>query len=259
MIRDAVNPAYSTNSLVQIFIVALLTKLFCVLVDLETKYVQYAILLGITALFIATNPESTTVILGISTFFIFFVTFSRQVKIKFKVDALALMLSNKGRFEEYLQHKDSQLLTLYKKNDIAFFDNPSYKRTFNVKNFKKKQQIYAIAIPSSPNMLPSNKTVRVEIWARDPYRDLSSIQEFFVCCFLGGSQDASIFDFILSKRVAMLDLVSPKGRTIRVLMMACLAGKGSDCRPILVVNAVFGREGGLVGSTSDDNAFIQIT
>ena len=251
------NSMISVNSLIQIFMGSLLTKLFCALVDLETKYVQYAVLVCIAILFLISNPESSFSILSVSSFFIFFITFSRHAKSKFKVHALALMVTNPDQFHDYLRDKDTKLLTLYKENGISRFDDPSYKRTFSVKTFKKKQQIEATSTPMPTNLLPSGKTVRAEIWKREPYRDLSSIHEFFVCCFLGGSQDASVFDFILSKRVTMLDLVSPKGRTIRALMMACLAGERSDCRPVLVVNAVFGREGGLVGAGNDDNAFIK--
>ena len=94
-----------TNSYIQLFLMSVLTKLFCVLVDLETKYVQYAVLLSITTLFLASNPDSSAAILGVSIFFVLFVTFSRYVKLTYKVYAFAFMVENHEKFHEYLQHK----------------------------------------------------------------------------------------------------------------------------------------------------------
>jgi hypothetical protein len=239
-----------------LFIVSIFIKLFSPLVDLETKIIQYIVVGAITGFFILLNPPFSQASFIVAGFYIIFITLSRSIKRNMKISTSELMMYDPERYGVYLNTKSSELLEFHQKLGIANFDSPIYQRSFRVTSFKKKRGIEPDPIANPTRSLPPKGTVRVEVWKRDPLRDLSSIYEFLVCCFLGGSQDASAFDFMMSKSLTMLDMVSPKGRTIRVLLMACVQRQGSEEKPVLVVNAVFGREGGLVGSLKDDDPFI---
>lgn len=255
-IMPGISIKYMTLS-ANLFIVSIFIKLFSPLVELETRIIQYAIVGAITGFFILLNPAVFQAPLIVAGFYIIFITFSRNIKRRMKVSALELMVYDPQRYGVYLNTKRSDLLEFHKELGVALFDNPAYQRSFKITSFKKKRAIEPVPIENATMPLPPKGTVRVEVWKRDPLRDLSSIYEFFICCFLGGSQDASAFDFMVAKSLTMLDMVSPKGRTIRVLLMACVLKEGNDEKPVLVVNAVFGHEGGLIGSIKDDNPFIE--
>ncbi len=238
--------------LINVFMASIFIKLFNVLVDLETRFIQYIIVIAITVFFAFFNPSLFLVPCIIALFFIILITFSRYAKHQMKLSALELMMHDPDGFGSYINRKNKKLLKVHKSFGISMFDFPEYYRRFNIKSMKKKRVVTPDSSGGKRSMYPPKGMVQVEIWQRNPIRDLSSIQEFFICCFLGGAQDSSAFEFIMSKSLTMLDMVSPRGRTIRVLLMACVYER----KPVLAVNAVFGREGGLIGSLSDDNRFI---
>ncbi len=238
-----------------LLVTSILVKIFGVLIDLETRFLQYIVVIFISLLFTFSEPAFYSLYWSIALFYLLFISLSRCVKLKAKLSQLDMMIKRSGGFGPYLNEKESRLLSLHEELCINAFDDPLYRRCFSVTSYKKRRVVTAIPAPETDDYLPPESTVRVEIWKRDPWRDLSSIKEFFTCCFLGGSQDSGIFDFMMSKSLSMLDMVSSKGRTIRVLLMACI--QKENRKPILVVNAVFGREGGLIGSINDDNRFIR--
>ncbi len=235
-----------------LFLASVFIKLFNVMVDLEIRFIQYAIITIVTVFFVAINPGLYLIPSVTAGFYMVLITLSRAAKKCMKLSTLELMLHDPEGFGNYIEKKEHTVCTHHRKLGIGLFDDPVYTRAFRVKSTKKQKIIKPAPTAEDSGVYPPKGMVRVEIWKRDPLRDLSSIQEFFICCFLGGAQDASAFEFMMCKSLTMLDMVSPKGRTARVLLMACV----TDSAPILVVNAVFGREGGLIGSITDDNSFI---
>lgn len=121
--------------------------------------------------------------------------------------------------------------------------------------------------------------VRVKVWQRDPWVDLSSSREFYACCFLGGISDIDIFNFIRNKSVQMMDFYHPAaevseedmkeriggkgkddregGRKVRVMMAASYRVIDGERKPVLLVFDVEGRKSGIFGNEDADNEFIK--
>lgn len=240
-------------------LVSVQVKLLGPMVDLETRYVQYGALLLVTGLFAVAAPPTASVTVALGFLFALAFAFSKWAKGRMKANVLRLMVHNPVGFSGYLADRRQDVLAYHQALGIQRFDDQTYRRCFQTLATKKRRKARVVGCRASPGEegLPAAGQVRVEIWRRNPLSDLSSIRELGVCCFLGGSQEASAFDFMLSKSVTMMDFLSSKGRVARALLMACVTEEEGQEVPLLVANAVFGREGGVVGSLHDDNAFVR--
>lgn len=105
--------------------------------------------------------------------------------------------------------------------------------------------------PPFPRAFEGGEGVR--LWSRHPVEDLGTLEELGVCCFLGGAQEASAFDFLLDPAIEMLDVFRKGRRVLRALLMHAVDEAGAR---VLVVNAVFGADRGVVGSAAADDAFL---
>lgn len=245
------------DTLLELFTAAVMTKMLATMLDLEFLRVQQGAVVLVTALMVAVHPDGWPVALAVGALVSALGLGLRSCRRRAKLADLAWMLDapREGGGGEWLraQLTGRHAVTRARLHQLGLrgFDHPGYRRSYRVTG---RQPTITPAAPDRGTASRSaKKTVRAQVWARDPWTDLSSLREFFVCCFLGGSQDASAFDFLRAPALSMLDLVSPRGRALRVLLMACEDADG----PLLVCNAVFGREGGLVGSRRADDAFVR--
>ncbi len=84
--------------------------------------------------------------------------------------------------------------------------------------------------------------VKVSVWKRDPWTDLSSSKEFNCCAFLGGVNELAAFYYLTNKSISMLDFSTvDKGRIVRAIIGAGTYKdqEGRD-RSILLVDSVEG-------------------
>jgi hypothetical protein len=236
---------------------AMLTRLVLGIADLEVRRVQIMVIGAATLLLAAAAREVAGAVLLVGLALGASLQAFTSLKRRYKLATLAWWEAEPDAVAAAQREvRAARGPMAHARLGIPRFGEPGYCRAFRVRRSKKRARTELVAAPVGAR--PPRGMARVEVARRDPRVDLSSLDEFFVCCFLGGAQDTSAFDFLLAPSVAYLDLVSPRGRTLRALVLACVAGEGElQGRPVLVVDAVFGRDGGGVGSARDDDQFLR--
>jgi hypothetical protein len=236
---------------------AMLTRLVLGIADLEVRRVQVTVISAATLLLAAAAREVAGTVLLVGLALGSCLQVFTSWKRRYKLATLAWLEAEPDATDAVLREvRAARGPMAHARLGIPRFGEPGYRRAFRVRRSKKRTRTELVAAPAG--VRPPRGVAWVEVARRDPRVDLSSLDEFFVCCFLGGAQDTSAFDFLLAPSVAYLDLVSPKGRTLRALVLACVAEAGELAgRPVLVVDAVFGRDGGGVGSARDDDRFLR--